>query len=350
MTDGEDGRTLYISPGYEEIWGRSCESARSSTRAWFDAIHAEDSDRMFDAGLGVGKRGGYDEEYRIMRPDGSVRWVRERAFGIRNERGELLRVASIAEDITERKLLEKEVIEINDRERSQLGRDLHDGICQQLVSIAFATDLLRRDLQAKSPGEAVRAEKITSLLDTAISQARNLSHALCPVNLAGDGLAVALRSLAGSVNQGSGVVCGADSSEKVFIHDHAVATHLYRIAQEAVRNAIKHASPTQVLIRLEQDGNVVRLSVTDNGSSADEEAEKKFKVGLNVIKFRAKMAGARLQVERNPSGGTVIDCSIQQNAIERAFEEERFATAWRRGLSEVSEKSPAKNENVTRLA
>lgn len=312
MTDAEDGRTLYISPGFEEIWGRSCEDVRNSTRAWYDTIHPEDRDRMLDAGLGIRRHGGFDEEYRIIRPDGSMRWVRERAFGIRNAAGKVSQAASITEDITERKLLEKEVIENNDRERAQLGRDLHDGICQQLVSIAFATDLLRRDLAAQLPGEAVRAGKVTSLLDNAITQARNLSHALCPVNLAGDGLAVALRSLAGAVNKGFGVVCGADCSEKVFIHDHAVATHLYRIAQEAVQNAVQHSHPTQVLIRLTQEGETVRLSVTDNGKGADEEGERVFAVGLNIIKFRTQMTGGRLKVERSAAGGTTISCMFQQ--------------------------------------
>ena len=188
-----DGSTIYISSRYEEIWGRTCGSLLESVRAWFDAIHPQDADRMLEIALSVHKTGGYDEEYRIIRPDGTVRWIRERAFPIRNEAGKSIESPALREEVTERKALEKEVIELNDRERSRLGQDLHDGICQQLVSIAFATDLLRRDLVGKLPGEAVRAAKITSLLDSAISQARTLSHALCRVNLAGDGLAVALR-------------------------------------------------------------------------------------------------------------------------------------------------------------
>ncbi len=309
MTDAVEGRMIYISPGYEEIWGRPCESVYESSRAWFDAIHVEDRDRMLEVSLGVLKRGGYDEEYRILRPDGLVRWIRDRAFPVRNEAGEIYRIAAIAEDITERKLLEKEVIEINDRERSRLGRDLHDGICQQLVSIAFATDLLRRDLVAKSPGEAVRAARITALLDSAITQARNLSHALCPVNLAGNGLAVALRTLAETVSSSSNVICGADCSESVYVHDYAVATHLYRIAQEAVENALKHTNPTQILIRLAQEGDTIHLSVTDNNgrSAGDEEEERNFGIGLNIIKFRTTWRAGGCRCKRNATGGTNAD-------------------------------------------
>ena len=314
MTDAVEGQILYISPGYEEIWGRPCERLYESARAWYDAIHPEDRDRMLEADMNLRKRGGYDEEYRIERPDGTIRWVRDRAFPVRSATGRVQRIAGIAEDITERKLLEKEVIEINDRERSRLGRDLHDGICQQLVSIAFATDLLRRDLAAKSPGEAVRAARITALLDNAITQARNLSHALSPVNLAGDGLAVALKGLAGSMGHTSGVVCSADCGENVFISDFAVATHLYRIAQEAVQNAIKHTNPTQVLIRLVQERDAIHLSVSDNGIRMDEAGARSYEVGLNIIKFRTNMAGGHLQVERNTGGGTTVFCVFQQKA------------------------------------
>ncbi len=324
ITDANDGQMIYISPGFEEIWGRSCDSLYESSRAWFDAIHPEDRDRMLDVALSIHKRGGYDEEYRITRPDGFIRWVRDRAFPVRNDAGEVYRIAAIAEDITEHKLLEKEVIEINDRERSRLGQDLHDGICQQLVSIAFATDLLRRDLIAKSPGEAVRAAKITALLDSAITQARNLSHALCPVNLAGDGLAVALRGLAGTVSHGSGIVCGADCSEAVFIHEYAVATHLYRIAQEAVQNAIKHANPSQILIRLSQEGDSIHLSITDNGLGTDEDEARNFGIGLSIIKFRTTMAGGRLQVQRNSTGGTLVSCTFQQKHTRESLHETDF--------------------------
>jgi PAS domain S-box-containing protein len=324
MTDVDDGRTLYISPGYEEIWGRPCDNVYGSTRAWFDAIHPEDCDRILEAVVGIQKSGTYDEEYRIVRPNGTIRWVRERAFPVRNPAGEVHRIAGIAEDITERKLLEREVIEINDRERSHLGRDLHDGICQQLVSIAFATDLLRRDLIAKSPGEAARAAKITALLDSAISQARNLSHALCPVNLAGDGLAVALRSLAGNASNESGIVCGADCSEAVFIQDYAIATHLYRIAQEAVQNAIKHANPSQILIQLTQDADVVHLTISDNGVVANEEGERDFAIGLSVIKYRTHMAGGRLEVRQKVSGGTVVSCTFQQKRTRETLHDTDF--------------------------
>jgi PAS domain S-box-containing protein len=320
MTDANKGQMIYISHGYEEIWGQSCASLYASTRGWYDSIHPEDRERMLEVALSRQKSGDYDEEYRIIRPDGALRWIRDRAFPVRNEAGEVYRIAGIAEDITERKRLEREVLEISDREQCRLGQDLHDGICQQLVSIAFATDLLRRDLVAKLPGEAVRAAKITALLDSVITQARNLSHALYPVNLAGDGLGVALRGLAGSISQGQGseVACEAECAETVYIRDHAVATHLYRIAQEAVQNAIKHAEPTRIVIRLYQEGETIHLSVIDNGLGIHEDGERRLGMGLYIMKYRMSMTGGRLEIRSGTFGGTIVSCVFQQKKTKLA--------------------------------
>ena len=188
------------------------------------------------------------------------------------------------------------------------AKDLHDGICQQLVSIAFATDLLRRDLVVKSPPEAVRVARITALLDNVITQARNLAHTLCPVNLEGNGLGIALRELAGSVSRGYHLVCEADCTEGILIPDRAVATHLYRIAQEAVQNAVKGANASRILVSLHYEGEIIHLSVTDNGLDV-ESAERGAGAGLSVMKYRAGMAGGTLDIQRNPFGGTIVSCN-----------------------------------------
>jgi PAS domain S-box-containing protein len=103
LSDPEKNQILYISPGYEEIWGRSCESLYSSPRSWLDAIHPDDRDRVLAAALTKQIDGQYDEQYRIVRPDGSVRWIRDRAFPVKDPAGTIYRVAGIAEDITEQK-------------------------------------------------------------------------------------------------------------------------------------------------------------------------------------------------------------------------------------------------------
>jgi PAS domain S-box-containing protein len=98
----DKSRILYVSPGYEEIWGRSCASLYDAPQSWLEAVHPEDRHRVREAVLAKQMAGTYDEEYRIVRPDGSVRWIRDRAFPIRDEAGTVYRLAGIAEDITER--------------------------------------------------------------------------------------------------------------------------------------------------------------------------------------------------------------------------------------------------------
>ncbi len=106
MTDPEKTEMIYISPGYQEIWGRSCEDLYRSPRSWIDAIHPDDMERVVEAALTKQVGGEYDEEYRIIRPDGSIRWIRGRAFPVRNESGVVYRIAGISEDITKRKEME----------------------------------------------------------------------------------------------------------------------------------------------------------------------------------------------------------------------------------------------------
>ena len=103
LTDPQKSQMIYISPGYEQIWGRTCGSLYASPQSWLDALHPDDRERVSEAALTKQIAGVYDEEYRIVRPDGSVRWIRDRAFPIRDESGMVYRIAGIADDITERK-------------------------------------------------------------------------------------------------------------------------------------------------------------------------------------------------------------------------------------------------------
>ena len=312
MTDVSKSRMIYVSPGYEKIWGRTCSSLYTSASDWCEAIHYEDRDRIIEAASRKQMTGEYDEEYRIVTPDGSIHWIHDRAFPIRNELGEVYRIAGIAEDVTERKRLEQEAVEMSDREQSRLGQELHDGICQQLVSIAFATDLLRRDLASKSPPEALRVAKITELLDSAITQARHLSQALCPVNLVGNGLGIALRELASSISWGLRVRCEVACAEGVLVLDRAVATHLYRIAQDAVQRAAERASATRILISISQTRDMIHLSVADNGMETVDCGKHLNGSEFGIMKYRAGLAGAAFEVQRNPVGGTIVSCHCPQ--------------------------------------
>jgi PAS domain S-box-containing protein len=311
LSDVAKTEMLYVSPGYEEIWGRTCSSLLACPRDWLQAIHPEDRTRVQDAALSKQARGDYDEEYRILRPDGSARWIRDRAFPVRDGEGQVYRVAGIAEDITPRKRLEKQILEISDREQARIGADLHDGLCQLLVSIGFNANLLQRDLEARNLPEAANASRIARKLAEAIRMARDLARGLHPVKLPTEGLGAALEALAADTSQDCGVNCTAECAESVVVHDPNVATHLYRIAQEAVHNALKHAGPTRIRIRLAAKKTEARLSIRDDGCGITLPASPGPGMGLEIMRYRAGMIGGRIEIERADAGGTVIACSFR---------------------------------------
>ena len=126
LTDHHKNEMLYISPGYEEIWGRTCESLYASPRSWLDSIHPEDRVKVLDAALQKQVNGLYAEEYRIVRPEGTIRWIWDRAFPIHDASGAVYRIAGIAEDITVRKVAEDEVLKLNEDLEQRVRRRTRD--------------------------------------------------------------------------------------------------------------------------------------------------------------------------------------------------------------------------------
>src|SRR6185503_7866589 len=192
--------------------------------AWLEAIHPEDRQRVADAMQSKQSAGEYFQEYRIVRPDSSLRWIRDRAFPIRDSSGKVIRIVGIAEDITDRRRLERQILEISDREQARIGQDLHDGLCQKLVSIAFDNDSLEQKLSARALPETQATQQIAALLDDVITEARALSRGLFPVQLGTDGLGLALKQLAANVSARFKVDCEVHCPQSVPVSDNAVAT------------------------------------------------------------------------------------------------------------------------------
>ena len=130
MATREGKQIFYISPGFERIWGRTCQSLYDSPLSWLDGINLEDRQRVDAAALNRQTTGEYNVEYRITRPDGTERWIHDRVFPIRETPENVHRIAGIAEDITERKRLEYEVLKISSHELQRIGNELHDDICR----------------------------------------------------------------------------------------------------------------------------------------------------------------------------------------------------------------------------
>jgi signal transduction histidine kinase len=211
--------------------------------------------------------------------------------------------------------LEKEIVTISERERQRVGQDLHDGLCQYLAALGYATAALQEDLeQLQLPSEAKRAAELTTLLQDAVMQTRDLARGLVPVETSANGLPSALEELADSVARLTRIDCRFEQQDDTLISDEATATHLFRIAQEAINNALKHANARQILINLRASGGRIVLEVCDDGVGIENAKTRGGGMGLNILQYRASCLGGELRVSQIAEGGTRVRCSVPQKA------------------------------------
>lgn len=226
--------------------------------------------------------------------------------------------ADMATRLREREIeqlrLEREVLEISESERRRIGHDVHDSLGQRLTAASLSTNALVSALQTNAPALAQRGEEIGRQLRDAIAETRALSHGLAPVAVIADGLMAALALLAENISQSSGVRCVFEHENNVRLADPEIAGHLYRIAQEAVSNALKHAAPSEIRIGLEPRDGAVLLEVEDDGVGFEENALPNDGIGLRVMRYRARLIDAVLEIGSAPAGGTRIFCRVQMPA------------------------------------
>ena len=228
---------------------------------------------------------------------------------LRGDRCTLLTI----EDITGRKELEREIMEIGDLERQRIGQDLHDDLCSHLVGIEVLSEVLSRKLEEECSEQASYAGRIRSLTSEAIEKTRRLARGLCPVHLVSYGLESALRELCIKAGEVYNISCELRCEDSVRIHDNNVATHLFYIVQEAVQNAIKHGEAKRVTIYLSSDEDIVTLKVADYGLGI-REAMPTTGMGLHIMNCRAQMIGASFEIKRGPEGGTIVECLVRNPA------------------------------------
>lgn len=219
-------------------------------------------------------------------------------------------------DITERKRLEKEILEISECEQRRIGQDLHDGLCQHLAGIELMSQVLEQKLARRSKAAAAKAADIAKNVRDAIRHTRLLARGLSPVTLESEGLMSALQELALNTEKIFHVSCRFDCKPPVLVRDYAVATHLFWLAQEAVSNAIKHGKAKRILIRLKEERGRMVLNIIDNGSGFPAQIPKAKGMGLRIMQSRAGMIGGTLAIERNAAGGTSVTVAAP-NSITR---------------------------------
>jgi signal transduction histidine kinase len=224
--------------------------------------------------------------------------------------GRLTSVSAIMQDISERKRLEAEILHVSEREQRRIAQDLHDGLGQQLGGISCLTDVLNKNLREQASPEAAAAAKISKLLTMAVAQTRSLARGLYPVAPEANGLMSALEDLATRVADLFKVSCEFECARAVLIADNALATNLYRIAQEAITNAIKHGRAHWINICLSSSSDQVTLVVTDDGVGFKTSPRSLKGLGLRIMDHRARVIGGTLLVQNQPGGGAAVVCAV----------------------------------------
>jgi signal transduction histidine kinase len=206
--------------------------------------------------------------------------------------------------------LEQEIVRVSEREQMRIGQDLHDGLCQNLAAIDCAAACLRADLEARALPEADTARMIQSLLKDAVVEARNLARGIFPVQMDAEGLPAALQELVSTTNRLRQVPVMLEVHGDVKIGDPQVGMHLYRIAQEALSNAVRHAEAHRVDIELTRETKGVTMIIADNGRGFRALHSSSPGMGLRTMRYRARLIDAEFSVDTQPAGGTLIRCCV----------------------------------------
>jgi PAS domain S-box-containing protein len=315
-------RLLFVSRAYETLWGRSRESLYASPTSWRESIHPDDREHVIETAESQATQE-FDITYRITRPDQSVRWIRERAFPVRNEDGVVVRMAGVANDITKSKeaadaleranqqlsFLSRHRTQVQEKERRYLARELHDQIGQALTAAKINVQSAQRSTKREMVTKYL--EDTVSILDEILDQARRISLQLRPPVLDDLGLAPALRWALADYAQRAGW------SAQFFADPHLGRAHAdtetacFRVVQEALTNIARHAGAQQVWVELHESEEVLHLLVRDDGAGFDPRDMQKRghgeRLGLIGMRERVSAVGGTFECQSAPGAGTVVE-------------------------------------------
>ncbi|OYW77503.1 MAG: hypothetical protein B7Z37_03905 [Verrucomicrobia bacterium 12-59-8] len=284
-------------------------------------------------------------EEEITQADGQVRWFSTGKVPLFNDAGVCDKVLGVATDITEQRQTQKELeqrvsertaelvaanellraqmeernrlentlLDISEQEQRRLGQDLHDGLCQSLSGLAFMARSLTKTLVAQElVGPAAEAARLADLIHQSVEESRNIAKGLHPVVMDAEGLVSALHELA--ARSSGSTACRLRCERMVPITDNGVALHLYRIAQEAVTNALKHSGARSITMSLRLRQNQLSLSVADDGCGMPEVLPAGDGMGVRLMKYRADVIGADFAIGRRKNHGTRMTCLLRMPA------------------------------------
>ena len=243
-----------------------------------------------------------------VRKDGAALTVSLTVSPIRDAQGHIIGASTIARDITLQRRLEAELIEIGEQERKRVGHDLHDGLGQQVGGIELLCRGLARSLAKRRAPEAQTAALLVDQIRAALAQTRALSRGLAPVMDHPDALMLALENLASTTRSIYKIRCSFQCEEPILLADYGAAMHLFRIAQEAVTNAIRHGRTRFINIGLSRQKSRLILEIRDHGRGFPTHGQSGTGMGLHIMSYRAAALGGTFKISESAPKGVKVRC------------------------------------------
>ena len=312
-------RFLYANPAAVRLTGYGSDTLFDRLVTKLDG---EPTDPSFPARFrqSLKEKGSFRGDSVIVHENGTPATVEWSVSAVRDATGEPTSFVATLQDVADRRELERQVLEAQTREQARIARELHDGVAQQLAGLTMLCETLRR--QVTDGGDATAsADAIGEAVRGAAADLRAVAHGLMPLDPRRGGLTEGLRRLARTTAELTPADCRFEAADGLTVGDPAVAHHLYRIAQEAVGNAVRHGRAKTVTVALTDDGtDRAVLTVTDDGGGFDPAAvaaDPEGGMGLTAMRYRAKAVGGRLAFEPAEGGGTRVVCVFPHAARDR---------------------------------
>ncbi|PKD44038.1 PAS domain-containing sensor histidine kinase [Rhodohalobacter barkolensis] len=311
LTLNREGKILNCNPAAIKLFGYNKEELiGKALNVLMPFPYSESQQGMFQANMVPGERKiiGMDKDIQGLKKDGSVFPIELSLTMIELENRIIF--TGIIRDLSFRRNLERQVMEIGNEERRRIGRELHDGLGQMLTGIRMLSENLAKKLLAKGVEESEDVEEIASMVREADEYARTLSRGLVQVDLEKKGLSVALQNLCKQIAKVSKIHCEYKESGEVEIEDHTMSLHIFRIVQEAVNNAVKHSGAENIYVRLSSNIHHTSVTINDDGMGFELRDENQMGSGIQIMKHRAGMMGGVIEIVRTDEEFTQVRCII----------------------------------------
>jgi signal transduction histidine kinase len=291
--------TIYVGPAFAILLAFLSIAISISTDFWAGMPYSETPILAWNAIIVIGLLHGLNRI--LLRLQSSV------------ERG----TRDLLGEMRERGRLEREIIDLSERERRRFGRELHDTVCQELAGVAIAAHMLERKLSAAEHDATPLSGEMAYMADHALETTRRVARGFFTAGFDGAGLAEALREIARHTEERSGISCAVHWQENLTIADEDTVIHLFRIAQEAIHNVVKHATAFHIKVSLERKEKMLQLTIEDDGKGLPVANGERKGLGLRIMAYRAGLIGGEFKTEHSAKGGMRIVCLVPVEKLKR---------------------------------